>query len=35
MVTHDPEIAKHAKEIIVLQDGQIVDKVKKNKGGYR
>jgi putative ABC transport system ATP-binding protein len=35
MVTHDPETAKHAKEIIVLQDGQIVDKVKKNKGGYR
>jgi len=27
MVTHDPEIAKHAREIIVLQDGQIVDKI--------
>lgn len=27
MVTHDPEIAKHAKGIVVLQDGQIVDKM--------
>ena len=27
MVTHDPDIAKHAKEIIVLQDGQIVERV--------
>jgi len=27
MVTHDPEVARHAKEIIVLQDGQIVDKI--------
>jgi len=27
VVTHDPEIAKHAREIIVLQDGQIVDKI--------
>ena len=27
MVTHDPEIARHAGEIIVLQDGQIVDKI--------
>ncbi len=27
MVTHDPDIAQHAKEIIVLQDGKIVDKV--------
>ena len=32
MVTHDPEIAKHAGEIIVLQDGQIVDKINP-KGG--
>ncbi len=29
MVTHNPEIAKHAKEIIVLQDGQIVDRVEQ------
>jgi len=27
MVTHNPEIAKHAKGIILLQDGQIVDKI--------
>lgn len=26
MVTHNPEIGKHAKEIIVLQDGQIMRK---------
>lgn len=32
MVTHDPEIARHAKEIIVLEDGQIVDKINP-KGG--
>jgi len=32
IVTHDPEIAKQAKEIIVLQDGQIVDKINE-KGG--
>ena len=32
MVTHDQEIAKHAKEIIVLQDGQIVDKINQKVG---
>lgn len=32
MVTHGPEIAKHAKEIVVLQDGQIVDRINQ-KGG--
>jgi len=32
MVTHNPEIAGHAKEIIVLQDGQIADKISQ-KGG--
>jgi len=32
MVTHNPEIAERAKEIIVLQDGQIVDRVNQ-KGG--
>jgi len=32
MVTHAPEIAEHAKEIIVLQDGQIVDRIDQ-KGG--
>ena len=31
MVTHDPEIAKHAREIIVLQDGQIVDKINQRE----
>jgi len=29
MVTHDPEIARYAKEIVVLQDGQIVDKINQ------
>ncbi|HIE17734.1 MAG TPA: ABC transporter ATP-binding protein [Dehalococcoidia bacterium] len=29
MVTHDPEIAKHAKEIVVLQDGKIIEKAKQ------
>ena len=32
MVTHDPEIAKHAREIVVLQDGQIIDKINKKRG---
>jgi len=32
MVTHDPEIARHAGEIIVLQDGQIVDKINPKEG---
>jgi len=32
MVTHDPEIAGYAKEIVVLQDGQIVDKVNHAGG---
>ena len=27
MVTHSPDIAKHAKEIIILKDGQIVDRI--------
>jgi len=31
MVTHDPEIAHHAKEIVVLQDGQIVDRINRGK----
>ena len=34
MVTHNLDIAQHAKEIIVLQDGQIIDKVGP-KGGKR
>ncbi len=35
MVTHDPEIARHAKEIILLQDGQVVDRIKQQtkRGG--
>jgi len=32
MVTHNPVIAQHAKEIIVLQDGRIINKVDQ-KGG--
>lgn len=31
MVTHDPEVAKHAKEIVFLKDGQIVDRIKNKK----
>jgi putative ABC transport system ATP-binding protein len=34
MVTHDPEIAGYAGEIVVLQDGQIVDKINQ-KGGIK
>ena len=29
MVTHDPEIAGYAKEIVVLQDGQIAEKINQ------
>jgi len=29
MVTHDPEIAGYAREIVVLQDGRIVDKINQ------
>jgi putative ABC transport system ATP-binding protein len=29
MVTHDPEIASYANAIVVLQDGQIVNKTNK------
>ncbi|NOQ17827.1 MAG: ATP-binding cassette domain-containing protein [Dehalococcoidales bacterium] len=32
MVTHDPEIARQAKETIVLRDGQIVDRVDQKTG---
>ena len=32
MVTHNPEIAKHAKEIIVLQDGQIINRIDQREG---
>jgi len=29
MVTHSPEVAEHAREIVFLQDGQIVDRIKR------
>jgi putative ABC transport system ATP-binding protein len=32
MVTHDPEIAGYAKEVVVLQDGEIVDKINQEGG---
>ncbi len=35
MVTHNPDIAHHAKEIVVLKDGQIVDKAKQEGGGNK
>jgi len=31
MVTHDPAVASRARETIVLQDGQIVDRIINNK----
>jgi putative ABC transport system ATP-binding protein len=31
MVTHDPDVAKHAKEIVFLKDGQIVDRINNIK----
>jgi putative ABC transport system ATP-binding protein len=31
MVTHNPEIAKHAGEIIVLQDGQIANRIEQER----
>jgi len=31
MVTHDPAIADHAKQIVMLQDGQVVDKIYRKK----
>ena len=33
MVTHDREIARRAKEIIILQDGQIVGRIGSGEGG--
>jgi len=33
MITHDREIARQAKEIIVLQDGQIAGKINSEGGG--
>jgi putative ABC transport system ATP-binding protein len=35
MVTHDREIARHAKEIVVLQDGQIVGRIRSEGGGEK
>ena len=35
MVTHDPEIARQAKETVVLRDGQIIDRVNQNTGGSK
>lgn len=32
MVTHDPDIARHAREIIVLKDGRITNRINR-KGG--
>jgi putative ABC transport system ATP-binding protein len=32
MVTHDPEISGYAKEVVVLQDGEIVDKINQEGG---
>jgi putative ABC transport system ATP-binding protein len=31
VVTHDPAVAKHAKEIVFLKDGQIVDRITNKK----
>ncbi|MCX6002284.1 MAG: ABC transporter ATP-binding protein [Chloroflexi bacterium] len=32
MVTHSPDIAKHAKEIIYLQDGQVIKRTNNHRG---
>jgi ABC-type lipoprotein export system ATPase subunit len=32
MVTHNPEIAKNAGEIIVLRDGQVIDRINQREG---
>ena len=34
-VTHDPEIAQQAKEILLLEDGQIVDKTSTGENQHR
>ena len=31
MVTHNPEVAEHARETIYLQDGRIVDRIKRTE----
>src|SRR4030043_2341420 len=31
MVTHDPEIAGYAREVVVLQDGQIADRIRQER----
>jgi len=31
MVTHNPEAAERAKEIIILEDGQIIDRVDQKE----
>lgn len=33
MITHSPDIARHARRIIVLQDGEIVDEINQNERG--
>jgi putative ABC transport system ATP-binding protein len=33
MVTHNPEIARHAGEIVVLQDGEIADRIEQERSG--
>jgi len=31
MVTHSPDVAEHAKETVILRDGEIVDRIEKNR----
>jgi putative ABC transport system ATP-binding protein len=31
MITHEPDIAHHAKRIITLRDGKIIDDIKNGK----
>jgi len=33
MVTHNPEIARHASEVVVLKDGQVIDRIKQKGSG--
>jgi putative ABC transport system ATP-binding protein len=34
MVTHSPEVAKHARQVIFIRDGQIVKRIKQKGRTY-
>jgi putative ABC transport system ATP-binding protein len=35
MVTHDPDIARHAGEIIILQDGRVINMINRKGGDWQ